>query len=80
MSATDARGDGQSKEEVATAASEDRVDGTTFSGFRLYAVAIGVSFGALMMSLDVSIIGTVHPNTNEYPAQAMKNSRWQIKA
>lgn len=58
---TDARGDDQSKEEVATAAPEDRVDGTTLLGFRLYAVAIGVSFGALMMSLDVSIIGTVHP-------------------
>ncbi len=28
-------------------------------GFRLYAVTIGLCFGALMMSLDISIIGTV---------------------
>lgn len=28
-------------------------------GFRLYAVAIGVCFGSLMMSMDISIIGTV---------------------
>lgn len=28
-------------------------------GFRLYAVAIGVFFGSLMMSMDISIIGTV---------------------
>jgi hypothetical protein len=28
-------------------------------GFRLYAVAVGVCFGALMMSLDIAIIGTV---------------------
>jgi hypothetical protein len=28
-------------------------------GYRLYAVAIGVCFGALMMSLDISFLGTV---------------------
>ncbi len=28
-------------------------------GLRLYAVAVGVCFGALMMSLDISIIATV---------------------
>ncbi|KAH8651291.1 MFS transporter [Xylariales sp. PMI_506] len=31
-------------------------------GFRLYAVAIGVCFGALMMSLDVSFLGTALPS------------------
>ncbi len=28
-------------------------------GYRLYAVAVGVIFGSLMMSIDISIIGTV---------------------
>ena len=30
-------------------------------GYRLYAVTVGLCFGALMMSLDISIIGTVGP-------------------
>ena len=30
-------------------------------GYRLYAVTIGLCFGALMMSLDISIIETVSP-------------------
>ncbi len=32
---------------------------STLHGYRLYAVTIGLCFGALMMSLDISIIGTV---------------------
>lgn len=31
------------------------------SGYRLYAVAVGVLFGSLMMSMDISVIGTVRP-------------------
>lgn len=39
---------------------ESQVDhDTILRGYRLYAIAIGVCFGALMMSLDVSILGTV---------------------
>jgi hypothetical protein len=32
---------------------------TQLGGYRLYAVAIGVLFGSLMMAMDISIIGTV---------------------
>lgn len=32
---------------------------TTLAGYRLAAVAIGVCFGALMISVDISILGTV---------------------
>ncbi|KAK0649201.1 putative MFS transporter [Cercophora newfieldiana] len=40
---------------------------TALHGFRLYAVAIGLYFGALMMSLDISIIGTAIPSiTTEF--------------
>ena len=31
----------------------------TLKGHKLYAVVVGICFGALMMSLDISIIGTV---------------------
>jgi len=34
-------------------------DDSTLDGYMLWSVAIGVCFGALMMSLDISIIGTV---------------------
>lgn len=34
-------------------------DDSTLEGYMLWSVAIGVCFGALMMSLDISIIGTV---------------------
>ncbi|KAL8348860.1 hypothetical protein RB601_002214 [Gaeumannomyces tritici] len=34
----------------------------TLRGFRLVAVAVGVCFGALMMSLDIAIIGTALPS------------------
>ncbi|KAL8383189.1 hypothetical protein RB595_006784 [Gaeumannomyces hyphopodioides] len=34
----------------------------TLRGFRLIAVAVGVCFGALMMSLDIAIIGTALPS------------------
>lgn len=36
----------------------------TLQGYKLYAVAIGVYFGALMMSLDIAIIGTVLGDTH----------------
>ena len=65
----DAMGDSKSKQEVVGDALEEP-DASALSGFKLYAVAIGVSFGALMMSLDVSIIGTVQPNTSKSTAQA----------
>lgn len=46
-----------------TSKSKTDVSGSTaaapLQGFRLYAVAVGVYFGALMMSLDLAIIGTV---------------------
>ncbi|KAK3324448.1 putative MFS transporter [Cercophora scortea] len=35
---------------------------TVFHGFKLYAVAIGVCFGALMVSIDISIVGTAIPS------------------
>jgi len=38
---------------------DDAPGDVVLHGFRLYAVATGVYFGALMMSLDISIIGTV---------------------
>jgi hypothetical protein len=38
---------------------EDAPSDAILHGFRLYAVATGLYFGALMMSLDISIIGTV---------------------
>lgn len=39
---------------------EATVEGSTvLRGYRLFAVAIGVCFGALMISLDISILGTV---------------------
>ncbi|KXX76152.1 putative HC-toxin efflux carrier TOXA, partial [Madurella mycetomatis] len=34
----------------------------TLRGYKRYAVALGVCFGALMMSLDISIIGTALPS------------------
>ncbi|KAL2131114.1 hypothetical protein VTI74DRAFT_5548 [Chaetomium olivicolor] len=40
---------------------------STRQGYRLYAVAIGVCFGALMMSLDISIIGTALPSITSSP-------------
>jgi len=45
--------------EDASASGPDIESSTTLHGFRLYAVAIGLYFGALMMSLDISIIATV---------------------
>lgn len=32
---------------------------TKLGGYQLYAVVVGVLFGSLMMSIDISIIGTV---------------------
>lgn len=42
----------------------DSNDTQQLQGFRLYAIAIGVCFGALMMSLDISIIATVLLSTS----------------
>lgn len=42
-------------------------DDTVLRGFRLYAVAIGVCFGSLMMSLDVSFLGTVRRPCSNNP-------------
>ena len=42
-------------------------------GFRLYAVAVGVCFGALMMSLDIAIIGTVRPLSARSPRQVCQH-------
>ena len=38
-------------------------DESILDGYRLYAVTVGLCFGALMMSLDISIIRTVGPQT-----------------
>ncbi|KAK3687919.1 putative MFS transporter [Podospora appendiculata] len=40
----------------------ERQNDTVLHGFKLYAVAIGVCFGALMVSIDISIVGTAIPS------------------
>ncbi|KAK3376326.1 MFS transporter [Lasiosphaeria ovina] len=50
--------------------------GSTLRGFRLYAVAIGVCFGALMMSLDISILGTALPSIMTDLGDSSSNIAW----
>ena len=62
---------GLPKSSASPTASQENVedapgDAAVLHGFRLYTVATGVYFGALMMSLDISIIGTV-PNYASLP-------------
>lgn len=47
-------------------------------GFRLYTVAVGVYFGALMMSLDLAIIGTVRTSQCLQPAPPKRQDCQQI--
>ncbi|KAK4149187.1 major facilitator superfamily domain-containing protein [Chaetomidium leptoderma] len=57
------RNDTLEQHEVPRAEGRHEVDNDpTLQGYRLYAVVIGVCFGALMMSLDIAIIGTALPS------------------
>ncbi|KAH8898085.1 MFS general substrate transporter [Thozetella sp. PMI_491] len=49
-------------EEADVVTNPDTVIDGTLSGFQLAAVALGACFGALMMSLDISIISTATPS------------------
>lgn len=51
-------GDATTKDEESRAEPEPD-HSPVLRGYRLYTVAIGVCIGALMMSLDISILGTV---------------------
>lgn len=51
-------GDANTKDEESRAEPEPD-HGPVLRGYRLYTTAIGVCLGALMMSLDISILGTV---------------------
>jgi hypothetical protein len=52
--------DYKTKNESVTDGQDPRSTATQpLQGFKLYAVAVGVCFGAVMMSLDISVIATV---------------------